>query len=84
MEGVVVHYRQSRHTTDGNQVVVQPRGCDSRDEAEALLGKKVSWSTGKRDLTGVVAAVHGRNGAVRVVFDQGVPGQCLGKSVTIT
>ncbi|MBW2983276.1 50S ribosomal protein L35ae [Candidatus Woesearchaeota archaeon] len=83
MEGVIVHYRQNRHTTDGNQLIVQPKDCNSREEAEKFVGKKVSWNTGKQDLTGTIASAHGGNGAVRVVFDKGMPGQSLGKKVII-
>lgn len=82
MQGVIVHYRQNRHTTDGNQLIVLPQGVSDREAAGKLVGKKVSWHTGKRDVTGAVAAAHGRNGAVRVVFEQGLPGQCLGQKVT--
>jgi large subunit ribosomal protein L35Ae len=82
MEGVVVHYRQNRHSTDGNQIIVQPKGCDAREKAEKLVGKSVAWHTGKQDLVGKVASAHGNSGAVRVVFEKGVPGQCLGQKVS--
>ncbi|MBN1275461.1 50S ribosomal protein L35ae [Candidatus Woesearchaeota archaeon] len=84
MEGVIVHYRQNRHTTDGNHVIVRPEGCDSREQAEQLVGKTVKWHTGKRDLVGNVASAHGNSGAVRVLFDKGVPGQALGQKVSFS
>ena len=83
MKGVIVHYRQNRHTTDGNQIIVRPEGCDAREVAEKLVGKKVVWNTGKQDLTGVIASAHGNSGAVRVVFEKGMPGQSLGQTVRI-
>lgn len=83
MKGVIVHYRQNRHTTDGNQIIVQPEGCDSREAALKLVGKTVTWNTGKQDLTGKIASAHGNSGAVRVVFEKGMPGQSLGQEVKI-
>ncbi len=83
MKGTIVNYRRSVHHTKGNQVIVQPEGVTSREEAEKLVGKKVVWNTGKRGLQGEVAAAHGKQGAVRVRFETGMPGQCLGQEVQI-
>lgn len=83
MKGVIVHYRQNRHTTDGNQLIVQPEGCDSRGAAEKLVGKSVTWNTGRQDIVGKVASAHGNSGAVRVVFENGMPGQSLGQQIKI-
>lgn len=83
MKGVIVHYRQNRHTTDGNQIIVQPEGCASREAAGKLVGKSVTWNTGKKDMVGKIASAHGNSGAVRVVFETGVPGQALGQKVTL-
>lgn len=83
MKGVVVHYKQNRHAFDGNQLIVLPEGSDNREKAAALVGKSVSWNTGKQDLVGKVASAHGNSGAVRVIFEKGMPGQCLGQHVKI-
>ncbi len=83
MRGIIANYRRSVHRTKGNQVIVQPEGCGDREAAAKLVGKKVSWNTGKRALTGEVASAHGKQGAVRVRFETGMPGQCLGQEVQI-
>ena len=83
MKGTIANYRRSVHRTYGNQVIIQPEGVSSREEAEKLVGKKVSWNTGKRALNGEVASAHGKQGAVRVRFETGMPGQCLGQEVQI-
>jgi ribosomal protein L35AE/L33A len=83
MEGVIVHYRQNRHTQDGNQIIVQATGVDSKEAAEKLVGKNVTWNTGKKDMVGTVASTHGNSGAIRVVFTTGMPGQALGTKVSI-
>lgn len=83
MEGVIVHFRQNRHTQSSNHMIVAPQGVDTREKAEKLVGKKVVWNTGKRDLTGEVASAHGNSGNIRVIFETGMPGQSLGQKVTI-
>ncbi len=83
MKGVISSYRRSRHVTSSNQLIVAVEGVTTREEAAKLVGKKVTWNTGKRALTGEVAAAHGKKGAVRVRFSTGMPGQCLGQAVTI-
>jgi len=83
MKGTIANYRRSVHRTRGNQVIVQPEGCESREAAEKLVGKRVSWNTGKRALHGEVASAHGKKGAVRVRFETGMPGQSLGQEVQI-
>lgn len=83
MEGVIVHYRQNRHDFDGNQLIVQPKGVTKKEQAAKLVGKKVVWNTGKRDMAGKIASAHGNSGAVRVIFETGMPGQALGQKVKI-
>ncbi|RME31537.1 50S ribosomal protein L35ae [Candidatus Woesearchaeota archaeon] len=83
MQGVISSYRRSRHVTSNNQVIVHVEGVDSKEAAEKLVGKKVTWNTGKRALTGEVSAAHGNKGAVRVRFATGMPGQCLGQTVSL-
>ncbi len=84
MKGIITNYRRSVHRTKGNHVIVQPEGCTSREAAAKLVGKKAAWNTGKRALNGEVAAAHGKKGAIRVRFETGMPGQCLGQEVQIS
>ena len=67
-----------------NQMIIQVNGIDKKDKAKHLIGKKVIWLTQKkRELTGVIKREHGSNGALRVVFEHGLPGQALGTKVKI-
>lgn len=67
-----------------NQVVVLPEGISKKDTAEKLVNKKVLWTSPKgKVISGKISAVHGRNGAVRAIFEKGLPGQALGKDVLI-
>jgi len=86
MEGTIINYRMSRHRCDGNYMVIKPVGIDSKEGAQKLIGKIVSWITPgkeKKEIKGKIVNFHGRNGAVRVLFEKGLPGQALGTKVKI-
>jgi len=83
MKGVVMNYRRSPHRPSQNQMIILPDGISTRDAAAKLVGKKVTWNTGKRAIAGEVASAHGKQGAIRVRFETGMPGQAVGKEVTI-
>ena len=86
MEGVIVSFRRGRHTQTTNQIIIQTESSGSKEEAEKLVGKTVSWNApgkAKKVLKGKITAIHGGKGAVRALFETGVPGQALGKKVSI-
>jgi large subunit ribosomal protein L35Ae len=83
MKAVIVHFRQNRHTMSSNHMIVKVEGCDKREKAEKYVGKKVLWNTGKKDINGTVASAHGNSGAIRVIFETGMPGQAIGTAVKI-
>lgn len=59
---------------------------DTKDKAKALVGKTVIWTSpgkNKKQLKGKIAAIHGGKGAVRAIFETGMPGQSLGEVVKI-
>lgn len=84
MKGKIVNYRGGQRTQKTNQMIIAPEGCENKEQAEKLLGKKVEWTTpsGKK-IEGKVSRVHGRKGAVVASFDKGLPGQSLGTEVEI-
>ena len=86
MEGIVVNYRGSYKTQHPKQMIIKVVGIDSKDKAEKLIGKKVTWITPtKKEITGKISAAHGNKGAVRAIFaEKGLPGQALGKKVIIS
>ena len=81
MDGKIVNYRKSVHNQKTNHLVVTIEGIDSKDKATKLVGKKVIYNTGKKDMIGKINAIHGNKGALRAVFDTGLPGQALGQNV---
>ena len=84
MKGVISNFRMAKHHTTGNQLVILPEGSDSKERAEDLVGKIVTWETpAKNSIKGKVTGAHGTKGAVRVLFEKGMPGQALGTKVKI-
>ncbi len=84
MHGVIHNFRRSRHVTSKNHMVVLAEGIDDRESAKKMVGKTVVYTTeGNKEIKGKVASSHGNKGALRVIFERGMPGQSLGKKVEI-
>jgi large subunit ribosomal protein L35Ae len=84
MEGLIANFRGSHHTQYENQMIIHAKGVDSKDKAAKLVGKKVVWtSSAGKEIKGEIKAAHGNNGAVRAIFEKGMPGQSLGEKVKI-
>lgn len=84
MEAVIVNYRMGRHHQNNNQMIIQVPNIDKAEKAKHLIGKRVLWiSPSKKELIGIIKKEHGNNGALRVHFDKGLPGQSLGTKVKI-
>jgi large subunit ribosomal protein L35Ae len=84
MEGVISNFRQNRHKTSPNHMIIEVEGVDRKDKAESLVGKEVMWkSPANKEIKGKVASTHGNKGAVRVIFETGMPGQSIGQKVQI-
>lgn len=84
MNGVIVNYRRGRKTMHSNQMIVEVEGINSKSETQKIMGKKAVWKTSSGKLmVGKVLAPHGGNGAVRVRFAKGLPGQAIGTKLEI-
>ena len=85
MKGVIVNFRRGRTTQKDNQMVIQVESVSDRKKAEGLVGKTVTFTTesGKKQIKGKVSAPHGKKGAVRAIFETGMPGQAIGKQVSV-
>jgi large subunit ribosomal protein L35Ae len=83
MNGIIVNYKGGKHTQVTNQMIIKVSDVNSKEAAEKLVGKKVKYNTGKKDITGEVRSAHGNSGAIRVLFETGMPGQAIGKQVTL-
>ncbi|MBN1157313.1 50S ribosomal protein L35ae [Candidatus Woesearchaeota archaeon] len=84
MKGIIVNFRQGRTTQKNNHMIVQADGVDKKDKAAKLVGKVVVWKSPKgKEIPGKVASAHGNKGALRVIFDKGLPGQSVGTAVEL-
>lgn len=86
MEGVITSFRRGVRTQKTNQMIIEISGVSTKEAAEKLVGKEVSWDApgkNKKVLKGKIAAPHGSKGTVRAIFETGMPGQSLGTKVII-
>lgn len=81
-----MNFRMARHHTKGNHMIIKIDGINTREEASKLVGKEVIWKTPskkQREIKGKIASAHGNKGALRVIFEKGMPGQSIGTKVII-
>lgn len=84
MEATIASFRGSRRKRSHNHMIIKIEGIETREKAQGLVGKKVTWtSPGKKELKGTIRSAHGNKGAVRAIFETGMPGQCLGTETKI-
>ena len=84
MEATIVNFRMARHHHSPNQMVLEVEGVSDKEKAQSLVGKAVVWkSPAGKEIRGKISKVHGSNGCVRVVFEQGMPGQAVGTKVAV-
>jgi len=84
MQGAIKNFRRSRTRQKTNHMVVYLSDTDNREKASKLVGKSVVWKSPKgKEINGKVASAHGNKGAVRVIFEKGLPGQSLGNNVEV-
>ena len=83
MEGLIINFRRGKKITSNNQMIIEIPSIDSKESAQKLVGKIVLYNTGKKDIKGEVRSAHGNSGALRVLFETGMPGQALGQKVKV-
>lgn len=84
MEGVIKNFRRGRKTQTTNQMIVVVKGVEKKEKAAELVGKSVIWkSPAGKEIKGKVRSAHGNNGALRVLFEKGMPGQAIGNRVVV-
>ena len=83
MQGTIINFRRSRKRTYPNHMIIAVDGVNKKEGATKLVGKKVVFNTGKKNISGRVSSAHGNKGAVRAIFESGMPGQAIGKKVKI-
>ena len=83
MEAVIVNFRGSTRVKSENHMIIEA-GLDSKEKAQKFVGKTVTWKTpGSKVIKGKISSAHGNSGALRAIFETGMPGQSIGAKVTI-
>ena len=83
VRGKIIQFRRGRHTIHERHFLIDVNAT-SREEAEKFVGKEVEWkSPAGKLIKGKVAAAHGNNGLVRVIFEKGLPGQAITNEVEV-
>ncbi len=85
VDAIIVNYRRGRKTQTTNQMIIIVPGYDKK-KAETLVGKEVVYTCEGKDKTqikGKVTFVHGNKGAVRALFEKGMPGQAIGDKIEV-
>ena len=84
MQGTIVNFKGGRHTQITNQMIIVVDSVKNKEEAAKLVGKKVVWkSPANKEIKGEVRSAHGNKGALRVLFETGMPGQSIANKVDI-
>ena len=84
MQGVIKNFRRSRTRQKTNHMIIYLSDISNREKASGLVGKEVVWkSPAGKEINGKVASAHGNKGAVRVIFEKGLPGQSLSGKVEV-
>jgi large subunit ribosomal protein L35Ae len=84
MEAKIISYRRGRHTEQTDQFIVSVEGVESREAANGLVGKKVTWETpAKNKIIGKITHAHGNSGTMIARFERGLPGQAIGTSAKL-
>jgi len=81
--GRIMNYRIGIRTQMSSECLVQFTEVVSPAQSGQILGQKVLWKGEKKKFIGKIVGFHGKNGAVRVKFKKGVPGQALGTIVEL-
>lgn len=83
MEAVIASFRRGRHTQTNNQMILKIEGLNKK-KAESMLGKIVVWkSPAGKEIKGKISNLHGNSGALRAIFERGMPGQSLGTKAEV-
>jgi len=84
MKGKILNFRQSRRKTYGNQMIIHVDKISTRKDAQSFVDKEVIFKTETgKEIKGKVRSAHGNSGALRVLFERGMPGQSLNKEVEV-
>ncbi|MBI2667940.1 50S ribosomal protein L35ae [Candidatus Woesearchaeota archaeon] len=84
MKGIIVNFRGGRHTQKNNHMIIKVNSIDNKTKANQFLNKNVVWKSPKgKEIKGQIVKEHGNKGALRAIFEKGMPGQSVGTEVEV-
>jgi len=84
MKAKIIQFRRGRKTIHKRHFLIEIEGISIRKEAEKFVGKDVEWkSPAGKIIKGKISSAHGNKGAVRAIFEKGLPGQAVTTGVEI-
>lgn len=84
MKARIINFRGGRHTKYGNQMIINIDGVDSKEKASKLISKEVVWKTPSgKEIKGKISNIHGNKGAMKVLFERGMPGQAIATELEV-
>ena len=84
MNATIANFRMAKHHKSNNQMVIEVEGIEDKVKAKGLVGKQVIFTTQTgKEIKGKITNPHGNGGAVRAIFETGMPGQSVGQKVKI-
>jgi len=82
--GKVIQFRRGKHTYKPKHFLIEIKESKNRKDAEKLVGKEVEWkSPAGKIIKGKISGAHGNKGAVRAIFEKGLPGQAITTEVMV-
>ena len=78
-----MNYRVGPRTQRPKECIIRFAHVTTVSEAGGLIGRKVTWKSGRKKIVGKIVALHGKKGRVRARFRRGVPGQALGTTIDL-
>lgn len=84
MEGIIANFRGGKHTKYNNQMIIYLNEVKNKENAKKMIGKKVIWESPKgKKINGKISNFHGNSGAVKVIFEKGMPGQAIATKIKV-
>ena len=82
--GKLIQFRRGRHTIKERHYIIEIPESTNREQASKFVDKEVAWtSEAGKIIKGKVSSPHGNKGAVRAIFEKGLPGQAMTTNVEI-
>lgn len=86
MQATILSNRRGVRTQYNNQYILKVDDEKYKDKKTIsdLLGKKVIYKTSSgKSIIGTVVSSHGNKGAIRVIFEKGLPGTAISQKVEV-